>query len=423
MGNRIFVERTRSAGVPCHNKKRIIDFQEVSPKRSARHPLGAARSGSLRAVGNLEPKWGGRKARSARRRPRTPYDAESHAQQTGPAIAFSPFSWGVASQGGTARFIDNNQKMLLWISFLLIFGAFCIPVYINIQSAFRERRRGVERDGETLYTLFHDEGIGVGGTSVGGAESGVPVPLRGVPTLAVSTYTVRQGDSLFGIAGRHGISVDGILSANRMQNPRYLKVGTELRVPNRSGVFYRVKGGDSLSGIAHRYRVSVDAIADVNDLASEIIRPGQELFLPGASLSEWERAAALETLFKRPARGRITSKVGFRIDPFTGKMAYHAGVDFANDIGTSVRAAQYGRVSFAGYNGNYGRTVILVHPDGYTTLYAHLSKIFVKRGQAVRQDEKIGAIGNTGRSTGSHLHVEVHRNGKVIDPMKVIKLR
>jgi len=67
--------------------------------------------------------------------------------------------------------------------------------------------------------------------------------------------------------------------------------------------------------------------------------------------------------------------------------------------------------------------VILVHPDGYTTLYAHLSKIFVKRGQAVRQDEKIGAIGNTGRSTGSHLHLEVHRNGKVIDPMKVIKLR
>jgi murein DD-endopeptidase MepM/ murein hydrolase activator NlpD len=88
-----------------------------------------------------------------------------------------------------------------------------------------------------------------------------------------------------------------------------------------------------------------------------------------------------------------------------------------------VRAAQYGRVSFTGDYGGYGKTVIIVHPDGYRTLYAHLNRIVVQKGQAVKMDEKIGTLGNTGRSTGPHLHFEIHRYGKIIDPLKIMKPR
>jgi murein DD-endopeptidase MepM/ murein hydrolase activator NlpD len=121
-----------------------------------------------------------------------------------------------------------------------------------------------------------------------------------------------------------------------------------------------------------------------------------------------------------PVKGRLTSNMGFRIDPFTKRRAYHAGIDIANRIGTKVTAAQYGKVIFSGYRGNYGKTVIIRHPDGYKTLYAHLYKINVKRGQAVKQGEVIGSIGSSGRSTGPHLHFEVHQNGKVLDPRKVL---
>jgi murein DD-endopeptidase MepM/ murein hydrolase activator NlpD len=181
-----------------------------------------------------------------------------------------------------------------------------------------------------------------------------------------------------------------------------------------------VKLGDSLSSITVRYGVDLNKLVDVNDLDSSVIYVDQRLFIPNARLSNWERAQALGTLFKYPARGRLTSKLGFRIDPFSKKRAYHAGIDLANRIGTPVVASQSGKVSYVGYRGNYGKTIILVHQQGYTTLYGHLNKILVKRGQVVRQGEKIGTIGNSGRSTGPHLHFEVRQQRRYIDPLTLL---
>jgi len=121
-----------------------------------------------------------------------------------------------------------------------------------------------------------------------------------------------------------------------------------------------------------------------------------------------------------PASGRITSKFGNRRDPFTRKIQFHQGIDIANSSGTSIKAAAKGTVIYAGYNGGYGRTIIIDHGNGYKTLYAHNRELLVKKGEKVEKGQVIAKMGSSGRSTGVHLHFEIHKNNKAIDPLTVI---
>ena len=119
-------------------------------------------------------------------------------------------------------------------------------------------------------------------------------------------------------------------------------------------------------------------------------------------------------------RGRITSSFGYRRDPFTRRVRHHDGTDIAAKTGTPIRATARGRVRKAEYMSEYGNTVIIDHGDGLTTLYAHMSQISVNRGDTVGRGDIIGAVGSTGRSTGPHLHYEVHVNGRQVDPAKYL---
>jgi murein DD-endopeptidase MepM/ murein hydrolase activator NlpD len=280
-----------------------------------------------------------------------------------------------------------------------------------------ERGRLAHREGDVLYDQFMLEKF-FGRSNPGlsqEAAAGVTIP-----TLKLNPYVVKRGDSLYSIAQRHRISQDTIISANQLKDAYLLRIGTVIQIPNISGIFYTVQRGDSLSSIAARHKIDMNSLLDLNDLDSSVIRVGQRLFIPGASLSEWDRAAALGTLFIYPTRGRLTSKMGFRMDPFTNKRAYHAGIDLANRVGTPITASQSGKITYVGFKGNYGRTVIVKHQQGYSTLYGHLDRILVKRGQHVRQGEKIATMGNTGRSTGPHLHFEILQYRKNIDPLKIL---
>lgn len=117
-----------------------------------------------------------------------------------------------------------------------------------------------------------------------------------------------------------------------------------------------------------------------------------------------------------PARGRITSRYGYRRSPFSGKREFHQGVDVAAPRGTPVVATGAGVVTFAGWRSGYGRTVMINHGYGYKTFYAHNDSIKVKVGQQVSKGQVIAYMGSTGRSTGSHVHYEVHVNGKPTNP-------
>jgi len=117
---------------------------------------------------------------------------------------------------------------------------------------------------------------------------------------------------------------------------------------------------------------------------------------------------------------RITSSYGSRIHPITGRRSFHDGVDIAAAYGTAVYAYSSGRVVEAGWNGGYGYNIVLDHGNGLKTRYAHLSKISVKYGQKVETGQRIGSVGSTGNSTGSHLHFEVIKNGQTKNPLNYI---
>lgn len=120
----------------------------------------------------------------------------------------------------------------------------------------------------------------------------------------------------------------------------------------------------------------------------------------------------------RPSAGYLSCGFGMRIDPFTGRRQFHRGVDLAADIGTPVYATASGVVSSVRRDVGLGKLIQIDHLHGYTTVYAHLSRIAVKRGQHVERGEIIGAVGNTGYSTGPHLHYEVHHQGRAQNPFR-----
>ena len=145
----------------------------------------------------------------------------------------------------------------------------------------------------------------------------------------------------------------------------------------------------------------------------------QQLDLVDRKLSEkGEILASTPTM--APTVGVLTDGFGTRNDPITGRRAFHRGLDISARRGTPVYAPADGVVVFAGRNGGLGKTIRISHGFGFTTLYGHLHEMNVKLGDQVHRGDHIGAIGNTGRSTGSHLHYEVHEEGKAKDPLYFI---
>ena len=118
-----------------------------------------------------------------------------------------------------------------------------------------------------------------------------------------------------------------------------------------------------------------------------------------------------------PAMGRVTSPFGLRASPFTGRSQFHSGMDIANVKDTPLRATADGRVVFAGWAGNLGKTVVISHRMGYTTYYGHCDNVFVKQREKVERGQIIASIGCTGRATGYHVHYEIKRYGKALNPM------
>ena len=241
-----------------------------------------------------------------------------------------------------------------------------------------------------------------------------------VPDLSLRSYLVRADDSLSEIAHRFGIDLDTLISFNAIRDVSDLQEGVELTIPNASGLSYSVRSGDTLSDIAARHGVRLTELMEWNDLPSSALGVGQKLFIPGASLPMNARNAVLGRLFLKPVPGRVVTPFGDHPDPVTGIRRFHDGIDIEHAAGTPVAASMAGRVGRVGVNGTYGRYLVLVHADGYQTLYARLSQAHVVAGALVAQSQVIGTMGAPGDSTGSHLHFAIFKAGQPVDPSRYL---
>lgn len=243
--------------------------------------------------------------------------------------------------------------------------------------------------------------------------------------VSFQTYTVQSGDTISGITYKFGLTnISTLIAVNDIGNVRQLRSGQKLKIPSMDGLSHTVSANETLEGLSTRYQVTVEDILDVNDLDSATLLKGQNLFIPGAKMDSKALQKAMGELFIWPLDGgyRISSRFGPRLDPFTQVPSSHTGIDLAIVQGTPIKAAMSGKIAVVGYTNVYGNYVIIDHENGYQTLYAHMQKPApVKKGQRVAQGTRIGAVGNTGYSTGPHLHFTVYKNGKLINPETVLK--
>jgi murein DD-endopeptidase MepM/ murein hydrolase activator NlpD len=241
------------------------------------------------------------------------------------------------------------------------------------------------------------------------------VPDR--PRLAIITYTVAAGDTIQSIAKQFGLEPTTIMWANPAVEdaPDLLRIGQEIVILPVDGVYHEVEEGDTLASIAKAYEAGADAIVDCtyNDLeqSESGLMPGTHLIVPGGEKPyEPKKVTAYAGAVPEGARG--TGRFQW---PVLGMITQgywygHRAIDIGAPTGSAVLATDGGFISFAGWTDvGYGYLIVVDHANGFATYYAHLNNIYVAAGQAVERSQVIGAVGNTGNSTGPHLHFEVRR--------------
>jgi murein DD-endopeptidase MepM/ murein hydrolase activator NlpD len=308
--------------------------------------------------------------------------------------------------------------------------------------------------------------------------SNIGGPYTVAPSLQMNIYHVKKGDNLASIAKQNNLDFFTVLSVNGLEESNDISIGQKLRIPNQRGVMHRVSRGESIEDIALMYNVNIRKIIRVNQILDPgDIKSGTELFIPDAKITmdykeellqrsgvelaksgvnrednnkrnrrevvvskrsnrddrkvsnksnktnkEIQVASASGLEIEAPCDAKkMSSNFGYRRDPFTGKRAFHAGTDITPGYGSDVHAAIGGTVTYSGWMGGYGKLVVVTNKNGYSTRYGHLSRVNVRKGATVRQGQTLGAVGNTGRSTGAHLHFEVRKDDKPLNAQKLLK--
>jgi murein DD-endopeptidase MepM/ murein hydrolase activator NlpD len=256
---------------------------------------------------------------------------------------------------------------------------------------------------------------------VGPEGTVAPYAERESSSGQIALHVVREGESLSVIASLYQVSVNTILWANDIKDASTIQPGDSLLILPVSGVQHKIAKGETLASIAKKYGADAEEIRAFNGLEEGVaLASGQTLIIPGGDLAPKKADAPKKssgsagTVAKKPSSS-VT--LGDWANPVPGayvSQGVHGynGVDLAGiPNGTPVYAAQSGTVIVAksggGYNGGYGNYIVVSHANGTQTLYAHLSSVAVAVGESVERGENIGGVGNTGRSTGNHLHFEV----------------
>lgn len=261
-------------------------------------------------------------------------------------------------------------------------------------------------------------------------------------------YEVEAGDSLSVIAQKNGTTIENIISMNRETIPNatamirpgdMIKVMVpkpELSVVRTEEIYYEenyeaeVQYIENDEWYTNHQEIKQEPVAGFRKVVADIIYRNDdaiskniiyENIVAEAVPKIIERGTQIPPTFLKPiSGGRLSSRFGKRKAPTRGASTFHKGIDWATPVGTSVVASSGGTVIRAGWGSGYGYCVYIEHPDGKVTRYGHLSKILVKNGQSVNQGEKIALSGNTGISSGPHLHFEILVNGVQVNPLNYL---
>jgi len=250
-----------------------------------------------------------------------------------------------------------------------------------------------------------------------------------MPRQDVVTYTVRTGDHLASIAARFGLQRETLIWSNPElePDPGVLRIGQVLTILPVDGVYYTVQEGDSLAEIAQTFGSTVETIVDFEyngiDSAAAQLVPGQHLIVPGG-------VRAFNPMPVQPVVTPVSTpevqQVTEFLWPFKGVITQgywdlHRAIDIDGREGQLVRASAAGTVTYASWDlSGYGYLVMIDHGNGYVTYYAHLFGFYVDVGDVVEQGLPIGALGNTGNSTGPHLHFEIRKDGVHLNPLGLL---
>ncbi len=243
----------------------------------------------------------------------------------------------------------------------------------------------------------------------------------------ISIYVVREGDTIKSIAAMYDVTPETVAWANDLNKNDKLQSGKVLAILPISGIKHTTAKGETIQSIARKYKGDIHEIAQYNGIAEDsVLALGQEVIIPSGEIdapAEKKADSKKDTTAKKDTKlaqkgkkviKNLRSISGYFIRPTTGQMTQRLhdryAVDIGSPTGTPIVAAAAGVVDFVnagGYGGGYGSYVIIQHPNGTKTLYAHMSRVATSRGESVAQGQVIGYVGSTGRSTGPHLHFEV----------------
>lgn len=256
------------------------------------------------------------------------------------------------------------------------------------------------------------------------------------PRSEIIEYEVKSGETVSQIAQKFGIDTDTIKWANDLSSINSVKPGQVLKILPVSGVAVTVKSGDTLESLAKKYSAGAQNILDFpfNDVPDDFkLKVGQVIIIPEGVPPESKApprpkyqppitSGKSGPSFSAPGGGNFIWPTSFAYIS-TYFAWWHPGIDMPNPKSPAVSASDGGTVVVAGWPDNYGygNRVVIDHGNGYQTLYAHLSNVYVSSGQKISRGQAIGQMGSTGRSTGTHLHFEIRYKGVAVNPLAILK--